>query len=177
LTEKKIFFVTRLKKNAKYRIIDRRAVLKNKGLTSDQTIEFTGPQVSKKCPIQLRWVGYKHAETGKHYVFLTNNFKLAAKTIADVYKARWQVELFFKWIKQNLKIKSFVDTSKNAVMTQIWIAMCVYLLIAFLAFQSELTKSMQQILRLLQLNLFDKRDLMALLGGGHLMTDYLTLIR
>jgi IS4 transposase len=98
-------------------------------------------------------------------VFLTNNFKLAAKTIADVYKARWQVELFFKWIKQNLKIKSFVGTSKNAVMTQIWIAMRVYLLIAFLAFQSELTKSMQQILQLLQLNLFDKRDLMALLRG------------
>jgi IS4 transposase len=133
-----------------------------KGLTCDQTIEFTGPQVSKKCPVQLRRVGYKDARTGKHYVFLTNNFKLAAKTIADVYKARWQVELFFKWIKQNLKIKSFVGTSKNAVMTQIWIAMRVYLLIAFLAFQSELTKSMQQIL---QLNLFDKRDLMALLRG------------
>ena len=97
-------------------------------------------------------------------MLLTNNFKLSAKTIADVYKARWQVELFFKWIKQNLKIKSFVGTSKNAVMTQIWIAMCVYLLIAFLAFQSEITKSMQQILRL-QLNLFDKRDLMTLLRG------------
>jgi hypothetical protein len=165
LTDKEIFFVTRLKNNAKYRIIDRRSVLKNKGLTCDQTIEFTGPQVSKKCPVQLRRVGYKDAETGKHYVFLTNNFKLAAKTIADIYKARWQVELFFKWIKQNLKIKSFVGTSKNAVMTQIWIAMCVYLLIAFLAFQSGLTKSMQQIIRLLQLNLFDKRDLMALLRG------------
>ena len=98
-------------------------------------------------------------------MFLTNNFKLAAKTIADIYKARWQVELFFKWIKQNLKIKSFVGTSKNAVMTQIWIAMCVYLLIAYLKFQSKLKKSMQQILRLLQLNLFDKRDLMALLRG------------
>ncbi|MDF1693169.1 MAG: IS4 family transposase [Zhongshania sp.] len=165
LTDKDIFFVTRLKNNAKYRIIDRRSVLKNKGLTCDQTIEFTGPQVSKKCPVQLRRVGYKDADTGKHYVFLTNNFKLAAKTIADIYKARWHVELFFKWIKQNLKIKSFVGTSKNAVMTQIWIAMCVYLLIAFLAFQSGLAKSMQQILRLLQLNLFDKRDLMALLRG------------
>ena len=164
LTDKDIFFVTRLKSNAKYRIIDRRSVLKNKGLTCDQTIEFTGPQASKKCPVQLRRVGYKDAETGKHYVLLTNNFKLSAKTIADVYKARWQVELFFKWIKQNLKIKSFVGTSKNAVMTQIWIAMCVYLLIAFLAFQSEITKSMQQILRL-QLNLFDKRDLMTLLRG------------
>jgi putative transposase len=96
---------------------------------------------------------------------LTNNFKLAARTIADIYKARWQVELFFKWIKQNLKIKSFVGTSKNAVMTQIWIALCMYLLLAFLKFQSKLTKSMQQILRLLQLNLFEKRDMMALLRG------------
>lgn len=165
LTDKGIFFVTRLKSNAKYRIIQRRTVLKNKGLTCDQIIEFTGPQVAKKCPIQLRRIGYKDAVTGKHYVFLTNNFKLAAKTIADIYKARWQVELFFKWIKQNLKIKSFVGRSKNAVMTQLWIAMCVYLLIAFLKFQSSLTKSMQQLLRLLQLNLFDKRDLMALLRG------------
>lgn len=165
LTDKDISFVTRLKSNAKYRIIERRSVPKGKGLTYDQTIESTGPQVSKKCPVRLRRVGYKDAETGKHYVFLTNNFKLAAKTIADIYKARWQVELFFKWIKQNLKIKSFVGTSKNAVMTQIWIAMCVYLLIAFLKFQSALTKSMQQLLRLLQLNLFDKRDLMALLRG------------
>ena len=81
--------------------------------------------------------------TGKRYTFLTNNFRLAARTIADIYKARWQVELFFKWIKQNLKIKSFVGTSKNAVMTQIWIALCVYLLLAFLKFQSRLTKSMQ----------------------------------
>jgi len=96
---------------------------------------------------------------------LTNNFKLAAKTIADIYKARWQVELFFKWIKQNLKIKSFVGISKNAVMTQIWIALCIYLLLAFLKFQSKLKKSMQQILRLLQLNLFEKRDMMALLRG------------
>ncbi len=165
LTDNGIFFVTRLKTNAKYRVIERREVLRNKGLTSDQTIEFTGLQIAKRCPVQLRRIGYRDPETGKHYVFLTNNFKLAAKTIADVYKARWQVELFFKWIKQNLKIKSFVGTSKNAVMTQIWIALCMYLLLAFLKFQSKLTKSMQQILRLLQLNLFEKRDMMALLRG------------
>ena len=165
LTGNGIYFVTRLKSNAKYRVIDRREVLKNKGLTSDQTIEFTGLQTAKKCPVQLRRIGYRDPDTGKHYVFLTNNFKLAARTIADIYKARWQVELFFKWIKQNLKIKSFVGTSKNAVMTQIWIALCMYLLLAFLRFQSKLTKSMQQILRLLQLNLFEKRDMMALLRG------------
>jgi len=165
LTENGIFFVTRLKANAKYRVVERREVLQNKGLTSDQTIEFTGLQIAKKCPVQLRRIGYRDPETGKHYVFLTNNFKLAAKTIADIYKARWQVELFFKWIKQNLKIKSFGGTSKNAVMTQIWIALCIYLLLAFLKFQSKLKKSMQQLLRLLQLNLLEKRDLMALLRG------------
>jgi IS4 transposase len=98
-------------------------------------------------------------------VFLTNNFKLAARTIADIYKTRWDVGLFFKWIKQNLKIKWFIGTSKNAVMTQIWIALCMYLLLAFIKFQSKLNKSMQQILRLLQLNLFEKRDLLALLRG------------
>lgn len=165
LTDKEIFFVTRLKTNAKYRVICRRPVLKNKGLLCDQTIEFTGVQVAKKCPTQLRRITYRDAMTGKRYVFLTNNFKLSARTIADIYKARWQVELFFKWIKQNLKIKSFVGTSKNAVMTQIWIALCVYLLLAFLKFQSKIQKSTQQLLRLLQLNLFEKRDLIALLRG------------
>ena len=165
LTEKGIFFVTRLKANAQYRVINRQPVLKNKGLTSDQTIRLTSIQAARKCPGQLRRVGYRDITTGKHYIFLTNNFKLAAKTIADIYKARWQVELFFKWIKQNLKIKSFIGTSKNAVMTQIWIAMCVYLLLAFIKFQSRMNKTMQQILRLLQLNLFEKRDLMALLRG------------
>lgn len=165
LTEKGIFFVTRLKTNAKYRTVCRRPVLKNKGLICDQTIQFTGVQTARKCPVPLRRIVYRDAETGKRYVFLTNNFKLSAKTIADIYKARWQVELFFKWIKQNLKIKSFVGTSKNAVMTQIWIALCVYLLLAFLKFQSGLQKSTQQILRILQLNLFEKRDLMALLRG------------
>ena len=165
LTEKGIFFVTRLKSNAHYRVISRRQVLKDKGVTSDQTIEFIGVQTSRKCPIPLRRIGYRDPETGKHYVFLTNHFKLSASTVANIYRSRWQIELFFKWIKQNLRIKSFVGTSKNAVLTQIWIALCVYLILAFIKFQSKLTKSMQQILRLLQLNLFEKRDLMALLRG------------
>ena len=165
LTDKEIFFVTRLKSNAKTAVIDRRPVLKSKGLICDESIEFTGMYTVKKCPIPLRRIGYRDPETGKRYVFLTNNFKLAAKTIADIYKARWDVELFFKWIKQNLKIKSFIGTSKNAVMTQIWIALCMYLLLAFIKFQSKLNKSMQQILRLLQLNLFEKRGLLALLRG------------
>lgn len=171
LTKKGIFFVTRIKSNAKYHVIERRQVLKKKGLTSDQTIEFTGAQTKKICPTQLRRIGYRDPETGKLYYFLTNNFRLAAKTIADIYKARWQVELFFKWIKQNLKIKSFVGTSKNAVLTQIWIALCVYLILAFLKFQSGIDRTMQQILRLLQINLFEKRDLMALLRGDPIRDD------
>ena len=165
LNNKGIFFVTRLKSNASYKVIKRHPVLNNKGLTSDQTIILTGIGAAKDCPIQLRRIGYRDQQAGKQYVFLTNHFKLAAKTIADIYKARWQVELFFKWIKQNLKIKSFVGTSKNAVMTQIWIALCVYLLIAFIKFHAKLKQSMQQILRLLQLNLFEKRDIMVLLSG------------
>ena len=165
LTDKGIFFVTRLKRNARFHVTSRRSVLKSKGLTCDQTIEFSGAQTAKKCPIPMRRIGYRDAVTGKHYIFLTNNFKLSAKTIADIYKSRWQVELFFKWIKQNLEIKTFVGTSKNAVMTQIWIALCMYLLLSFIKFQSGLHKSMQQILRLLQINLFEKRDLMALLRG------------
>jgi IS4 transposase len=99
-------------------------------------------------------------------VFLTNNFRLAASTIAQIYKARWQVELFFKWIKQNLKIKAFLGTSKNAVMTQIWIAMCVYLMLAYIKFLSKSALSLQQIIRLLQLNLFDRRPLQELLEPG-----------
>lgn len=149
LSDKGIYFVARLKSNATTRVLDRRAVNRASGLTCDQTIEFTGVLTAKRCPIPLRKVGCRDPITGKHYVFLTNNFALAASTMAAIYKSRWQIELFFKWIKQNLKIKSFMGTSKNAVMTQIWIALCVYLLIAFLKLQSKTRRSMQQILRLL----------------------------
>lgn len=159
-----VFFVTRLRKNARYRAINRRSVNKSKGLSSDQDIELTGTKADN-CPIKLRRVGFKEPETGKHYYFLTNNFELAAATITEIYKARWQIELFFKWIKQNLKIKTFLGTSKNAVMTQIWIAICVYLLLAYLKFASQISKSFQQILRLLQLNLFDRRELRRLIVG------------
>ncbi|POP50997.1 IS4 family transposase [Zhongshania marina] len=159
-----VFFVTRQKRNAIYRIIERRDVIKSKGLTCDQTILLTGTK-AETCPVPLRRIGYRDPETGKHYVFLTNNFHLAAKTIADIYKSRWQIELFFKCIKQNLKIKSFVGTSKNAVMTQIWIAMCTYLLLAWIKFSSQIDRSLQQMIRLLQLNLFERRDLLSLLRG------------
>jgi hypothetical protein len=164
LNAKGIFFVTRQRKNARYPLIQRHPVISSKGLSSDQTIQLTSTRADD-CPIRLRRIGYRDVETGKHYVFLTNNFHLAAATIAQIYKARWQIELFFKGIKQNLKIKTFLGTSKNAVMTQIWIAICVYLLLAYLKFSSQLSRSLQQILQLLQLNLFERRDFLALLRG------------
>lgn len=166
LTGKGIYFVTRLRRNADYRVTERRQCDRKAGITSDQTIEFSGALSSEKCPIPLRRIGYRDQETGRHYVFLTNNFKLSAKTIAAIYKSRWQIEMFFKWIKQNLKIKSFIGTSRNAVLTQIWIAMCVYLILAFIKLRSGLHKSLRQILQVLQLNLFEKRDLLSLIRGG-----------
>ena len=156
-----IHFVTRLKKGMRYRVVERRESDRAQGVTSDQTIQFTGAK-AKNCPMALRRVGYRDAESGTHYFFLTNVFDLAAKTIADIYKERWQVELFFKWIKQNLKIKSFLGTSKNAVMTQIWIALITLLIIAYYKFMTTLSYSFSQILKLVRLNLFVKRNLMDL---------------
>ena len=163
MTSKDIYFVTRLKTNARYHVIERRNILNSKGLTSDQTIEFTGQLAAKTYSIRLRRIAYRYPETGKHYVFLTNNFTLAAKTIADSYKSRWEVELFFKWIQQNLKIKKFFGSSRNAIMTRIGIAMCVYLLLSIIKLQFGLQLRLQKIQRLLQTNLFEKRSLIELL--------------
>jgi IS4 transposase len=110
---------------------------RNQGITSDQVIELTGLQLKNKAMPRLRRIGYRDADSGKHYVYLTNHFKLSARTIADVYKDRWQVELFFKAIKQNLKIHAFVGNSRNAVLTQIWIALCTYLILSYLKLLSK----------------------------------------
>ena len=165
LTGKGIFFVTRPRKDALYKVVERHRVDKKAGVTSDQIILFNGVKPAKIGMPLLRRIGYRDAETRKHYVFITNAMHLDAKTIADIYKQRWQIELFFKWVKQNLKIKSFLGTSKNAVMTQIWVALCMVLLLAYLKHIARAVQSLQQILRLLQLNLFMKRDLIALLQG------------
>ncbi len=162
LNTKGIYFVTRIKKNTCYRVKERRKVNKAQGITSDQIISLTSKKGSEYQG-KLRRVGYYDKETKKHYFFLTNHLKLAPKTIADIYKARWQIELFFKCIKQNLKIKSFIGTSKNAVLTQIWIAMCTYLIVAYLKFSGKLDLSIQQIIRIFQINLFERRDLWKLL--------------
>lgn len=162
LNSKGIFFVTRQKAKTAYTVVERKSVNKKQGLTCDQTIRING-QIARKCPINLRRIGFRDPETGKLYTFLTNHFSLSAMTIARIYQSRWQIELFFKWIKQNLKIRTFLGTSKNAVLTQIWIAMCVYLILSYLKFVNKLGFSMQRILRLLQLNLFERRDIVALL--------------
>ena len=158
-----VFLVTRLKRRVRYRVLERRPANRAQGVTSDQTIEFSSARGRKRCPHRLRRIGYRDPATGRRYVFPTTNFKLSAKTVADIYKSRWEVELFFKWIKQNLKIKSFVGTSRNAVMTQIWIALCVCLMLAYVKFANRLAWSMQEILRLMQLNLFERRPLLGLL--------------
>ena len=165
LHAKGILFVTRMKRGMCYRVVERREADRAQGVTSDQTIEFTGTK-AKNCPIRLRRIGYRDAETGKHYFFLTNEFDLPARTIAEIYKERWQVELFFKWIKQNLKIKSFLGTSKNAVMTQIWIALITLLMIAYYKFISKLRLNFSQILKLLRLNLFIQKNMKDLFEPG-----------
>lgn len=164
LINKGFFFVTRAKSNTRYTVIASRKPEPGTGVLSDETIKLTGAK-EKDCPMPLRRIRYKDEVSGKAYVYLTNAFHLNARTVADIYRERWQIELFFKWIKQNLKIKSFMGTSRNAVMTQIWIALSIYLLLAWLKFKYKLGYSMQQMLRLLHLNIFERRDLMALMRG------------
>jgi len=161
LQEKGIFFVTRQKTNAVYRVIERRAVIKKQGLCSDQTIVLSGSK-GQQCPYPLRRIGYRDTETKKHYVFLTNNFKLSSKTVADIYKERWQIEIFFRWIKQNLKIKAFIGNSRNAVMTQIYVAIIAYLILCMFKFLSKVPASLQNLIRVIQLNLFRRCNLVEL---------------
>ncbi len=153
------FFVTRAKKNLQCRGIARRRVNKSTGLRCDQTIRLTGKDSRHTYPAPLRRIKYIDPETGKRFVFLTNNFVLAARTIAELYKCRWQVELFFKWIKQNLRIKTFFGLSENAVKTQIWIALSVYVLVAVVKKELKLERSMSEILQILSVSLFEKTPL------------------
>ena len=153
------FFVTRAKKNMRCRRIARRRVNKSTGLCCDQTIRLTGKDSRHTYPAHMRRIKYIDPETGKRFVFLTNNFVLDALTIAKLYKCRWQVELFFKWIKQNLRIKAFFGTSENAVKTQVWIAISVYVLVAIVKKELRLKRSMSEILQILSLSLFEKTPL------------------
>ena len=162
LHQRGVTFVTRLKRGVKYRVLRDHDVDIRTGVLSDQTIELTSARSRKAYPGTLRRVGYWDEETNRSYVFVTNNTTWVAKTIADLYKSRWQIELFFKWIKQNLKVKRFVGRSKNAVLSQLWVATCMYLLLAYLKFVLRLSWTLHRMLRVLQLNLFDRRPLVEL---------------
>ena len=161
LNRQGVFFVTRAKTNMRYRVLKRQKANRKLGVTSDQTIILTSKKgEAYKGP--LRRVGFKDPETGKQYFYITNQVDLAATTIASIYKARWQIELFFKWIKQNLKIKTFIGTSKNAVMSQIWVAMCTYLLLHYFKWKNGLHQTARQIVQLLQLTWFERRSIIEL---------------
>jgi IS4 transposase len=156
-TDRKITIFTRLKRNAVRQDLDKRRGRKAKWIVGDQRIRLKG------MTSDLRMVEYVDPTTGKFYRFITNSFDLKAAVITELYKERWKIELFFKWIKQNLKVKTFLGTSPNAVLTQLWIALCMYLLLSFLKFKTKLGISLTTILRLLQLNLFERRHLVDLL--------------
>lgn len=157
------FFVIRAKCNMQCERVYSHPVDKTTGLRSDQTIRLTGQKSAHEYPQFLRRVVFYDEENNKRLVFLTNNFDLPALTIAELYKCRWQVELFFKWIKQHLRIKAFFGTSKNAVKTQIWIAICVYVLIAIIKKRLNINASLYTILQILSLTLFEKNQLNQLL--------------
>jgi hypothetical protein len=161
-TQASAFFVTRARRVLTHRVIESRPVDKSTGLRADQTIRLTGPKTRKRYPVPLRRISFVDLETGHHYVFLTNNFTLAASTIAQLYHCRWQVELFFKWIKQNLRIKAFFGNTPNAVKTQIWIALTVYVLVLLLQTHLKLRQTMAEILQVLSLSLFEKTPILQL---------------
>jgi len=149
-------FITRAKSNFRYSRLRSFLIDKNAGLRSDQMIRLHGHSVRQDYPAALRRIGYVDPETGKRLVFLTNNFRLPALTIARAFKCRWQIELFFKWIKQYLRIKSFFGTSPNAVKTQIWIAVSVYVLVAIVKKELGLPQSLGEILQILDISLFEQ---------------------
>ncbi len=153
------FFVIRAHKKFRFRRLYSRPVDKTTGLRCDQTVITTGAQTATDYPEKLRRIKFYDHETGKRFVFLTNNFTLPALSIAQLYKSRWQVELFFKWIKQHLRIKRFFGTSENAVKTQIWIAISVYLLVAIIKKRHRLEPSLYTILQVLSVTAFEKNPI------------------
>jgi hypothetical protein len=164
LNKRGVCFVVRSKSNIKYEVTGQQKPIKNKHVVRDDIISLSGYYTSQKYPESLRMVGYTDPETGKYYEFLTNNFTLAAKTIADIYKSRWQIELFFKWIKQNLKIKSFLGTTPNAVLTQIWVAMCYYLLLTYIKYQTKFGHSITELCRMIKEVLMERTMLIDILS-------------
>jgi Transposase DDE domain/Domain of unknown function (DUF4372) len=162
------FFVTRAKKNFRYRRRYSRPVDKTTGLRFDQTVATTGVKTKCHYPLPLRRIGYRDPETGRALIFLTNNFTAPALTITQLYHRRWQIELFFKWIKQHLRIKAFYGTSPNAVRTQIWCAITVYLLVTILKKRLKLEANLYTILQILSLTLFEKTPILQALSQSSL---------
>ncbi|MEX2234503.1 MAG: IS4 family transposase [Cyclobacteriaceae bacterium] len=166
------FFVIRAKSNLQVRRVYSRSVDKSTGLKCDQTIMVTGPNSLKDYPEHLRRIKFYDSETNRTLIFLTNNLTIAALTVARLYKCRWQIELFFKWIKQHLRIKAFYGTSENAVKTQIWIAISVYVLVAIVKKRLKLEASLYTILQILSVTLFEKVDIYQLLTEPALVSQH-----
>jgi hypothetical protein len=163
LEQLKANFVIRSRKNVKFRRLYSRAVDKSKGLACDQTIKLTGVYTPKYYPEKLRRIRFRDRENNNNLIFLTNNFDLPAYTVAQLYKCRWQIELFFKWIKQHLRIKSFYGRSVNAVKTQVWIAISVYVLVAIIKKRLNLELSLYTFLQILSVTAFEKLPILQLL--------------
>lgn len=167
----KAYFVTRAKRNLGYRRIYSAPVDKQTGLRCDQTIRLTTHKSAKAYPEHLRRVKYFDKEQAKTYVFLTNNFQISAMEVALLYKHRWKIELFFKWIKQHLKIKTFWGETENAVKTQIWIAICTYLTVAIAKKELNIERNLYEILQILSVSVFDKTPLNQLLNDYELQIE------
>ena len=171
MDDAKAFFVTRAKSNTKTKRRYSRPVDRTTGLICDQTVVLTGFYTQQDFDRPLRRIKFNDPETGKSLVFLTNNFTLPALTIARLYKYRWQVELFFKWIKQHLRIKAFFGTTENAVKTQIWTAICVYVLVAIVKKRLAIKSSLYEMLQILSLTLFEKIPILQLFSDIPLQTS------
>lgn len=164
LDSKGIYFVTRAKENMRSSLIGQHKFQNKFGVLADKRIKLKGYASAKKYPKELRLVIFRDEKTRKVYRFLTNNFKLASSTIAKIYKSRWNIEIFFKWIKQNLKIKTFLGTSRNAVLTQIWTAMIYLLLLTYIKFQTQCKYSLLEFTRIIKSTIFERKDLIDLLN-------------
>lgn len=161
LTTDGVFFVTRLKDHAVYEVVERRPVPERSDVVRDEVIRLTGADASRKCPHLLRRVEVDDPDTKMRLVFLTNHLKFGATTIAAIYKDRWQIELFFKALKQNLKVKTFVGTSANALKLQLWTALIAMLLLKYMQLRAQFAWSLSNLVALLRMNLFTHRDLWA----------------
>lgn len=158
-TANKVYFVTRLKTNAVYEVLEQRVPPQNRNILSDEIIQLTGEYADEKCPKPLRKVVAWDPVKEEEITFLTNNLKLGASTIAAIYKDRWQIEVFFKELKQNLKVKTFVGTSSNALRTQIWTALIAMLVLKYLQLKSQISWSLSNLVAMLRWNLFTYRNL------------------